>query len=573
MSTQIIEFQNLKQNKEVLDSFNQQSFINEQSQADESLFLAQEDDAAQGAYLVASSNEANESGDSENFIQKALNFFTGLFKKDNSGKDGTIGYTKQGSTGDCWLLSGINALSYNKKGQEIIKNALEYKDGYTIVHFAIGDVEVSDEEIERAQKSPYSSSGDLDMIIFEKAFTKIRDDIHQGEIMIVEDAPYWMSGIETGGISVGSSITGGEALEAYYFLTGKIGTGVLGEQREEMLDAYMNDRENIILCARTSNEGMIEDIEGNSVELFAPHAYSIKNVDEDTVTIVNPHDSSKEIVLSRGVFLDNFSGLEALNLSQDPEVDLTLDGKLAKTIIKDEDGRAIFKKYSWPDGRIYKKEVNEDGSITEQKIDTSGNMIEHIKSDNQTITTTLYSGKKLMVIENYDENGNVTSEEIVDYYDGNDNVKGKEITEYDKNGERNKTIRESYNENGKIKYTEEICYGNGETTGEVHTYYDENGNVTDRKTTEYDKGQPACEETVYYNENGNITDEKITYYDEYHKKSNAVEKSYDENGQVRCIREIFYESELTASQVITYYDENGNIVDVEEIEESPLLAD
>ena len=50
-------------------------------------------------------------------------------------KDGKIDNANQGQTGDCWLISGVNALSYSEEGQKCIKEALEYHDGYTIVHF------------------------------------------------------------------------------------------------------------------------------------------------------------------------------------------------------------------------------------------------------------------------------------------------------------------------------------------------------------------------------------------------------------------------------------------------------
>ena len=43
---------------------------------------------------------------------------------DEDTKDGEIGDTEQNSTGNCWLLSGANALSYTEEGQEIINELI-----------------------------------------------------------------------------------------------------------------------------------------------------------------------------------------------------------------------------------------------------------------------------------------------------------------------------------------------------------------------------------------------------------------------------------------------------------------
>ncbi len=159
----------------------------------------------------------------KNIIDSIIEFFTGNKKDSNSDtkdtntrdtntKDGKIGNTKQGNFGDCYLLSGINSLSYTEKGQEIIKNALDYQDdGSTIVHLATGDVVVTQDEINYAKNSEDYSSGDDDMIIFELAINKTLKDIEAGNIDIPDKYDE----------DTDSNINEGRAFAIFYIITGQ----------------------------------------------------------------------------------------------------------------------------------------------------------------------------------------------------------------------------------------------------------------------------------------------------------------------------------------------------------------
>ena len=114
---------------------------------------------------------------------------------DGKSKDQTIKETQQHETGDCWLLSAVNALSYTEKGREAIKNALDYKEGYTLVNLkGYGIVRVDDKEVQTTKGCNQYSSGDDDMIILELAVEKVRDEIARGEAVLDPDIPiFWVS--------------------------------------------------------------------------------------------------------------------------------------------------------------------------------------------------------------------------------------------------------------------------------------------------------------------------------------------------------------------------------------------
>ncbi len=279
--------------------------------------------------LTLEKSERNPIYDSAVADSPFTSFIGGLIDLfDGKSKDGKIGNTKQGATGDCWLLSGINALSYTEQGRKIIENALEYHDGYTIVHTAAGDYKVTDEELNQTKASEQYSDGDDDMIILELAIEKIIDDVINGNIELSENAPEFLKkallNMDENGVSKAteegySSTEGGWERVAMYLLSGQLGesrrTKVSMEATLEEFKA--NNNESLAVCADIQGENKeATDIYGNKINLAGGHAYSIKNYDGKNVTVINPWDSSEEIVLSKEEFLRIFDGMDVCDTSK-----------------------------------------------------------------------------------------------------------------------------------------------------------------------------------------------------------------------------------------------------------------
>lgn len=241
---------------------------------------------------------------------------------DGESKDGKIGDTRQVATGDCWLLSGVNALSYTEEGRKIIKDSLEYHNGYTIVHTMAGDYVVSDDEIARTKGSLQYSDGDDDMIIFELAVEKIIDDFINGTINLEDNAPDLLNSLLSNNGKTTtpgySSTTGGWARGLIYLLSGKMGYRETDKEKmSDILEEFKNnDNKNLALGADTDKgDRTVTDVNGKKVVLSGNHAYSIKKIDGQNVTVINPWDSGKEIVLSKEEFLNAFDGIEVCDLS------------------------------------------------------------------------------------------------------------------------------------------------------------------------------------------------------------------------------------------------------------------
>jgi len=261
--------------------------------------------------------------------------YEGVEYDDTNTKDGTIGYTKQGdSAGDCWLLSGVNSLSYTEEGKQIIKDALDYKDGETVVHLkGAQDYTITDEELEAAKSTGGYSRGDEDMVLLELAVQKALNDISSGKVNVSSET-IAQEIAEKGN----TLLRGGRQSTLFYLLTGKESEvysktkdGAIEKMDDEMqallapstrsyaLDAFEeNGGKDIALSAGLSEEdAAVTDIYGNNVEfkLQNAHGYSIKEINGDNVTVVNPWDSGKEIVLSKDTVLDTFDDFTFCDLS------------------------------------------------------------------------------------------------------------------------------------------------------------------------------------------------------------------------------------------------------------------
>lgn len=235
----------------------------------------------------------------------------------NYESDGEIGVTRQKNIGDCWVLSGVNALNNSEFGRAMLKNAIHQNDdgSVTVTLKGVGkEYTYSAKEIIQNQyNSPELkySSGDTDMNLFEKAIGDYRKEL-------IESGDYTANGrnlSRTAGdkATIDDPLKGGQIDEAIYYITGL--TSEYSENdidaARNMIDTYQNSRGKYTMnCTFQEKDENIK--EGT---ITTGHAYSISKVDDDYVYVVNPWNSSFEIPYPKEDFLNNTKQISLTDLT------------------------------------------------------------------------------------------------------------------------------------------------------------------------------------------------------------------------------------------------------------------
>lgn len=229
-------------------------------------------------------------------------------KKDFSQLDGKFDTAYQIGKGDCYLLASINSLSQTEEGQKLLQQNVKVSTNdkgekvYTIsfpgaanarealisgkgnasigqlpedkVHIQ-GSYTITEAELNDAAKRAGKdySAGDKDVLLFEVAYDKYRKDVAQTikDNRIDPRKTKYVAGLGISNVS-GDTLSGGNAAEATYILTGK-------------KSLVYENKSNIPTCYVDSNMQMhiLEDENGNRVKAGVMAVENTQNANIDSI--------------------------------------------------------------------------------------------------------------------------------------------------------------------------------------------------------------------------------------------------------------------------------------------------
>lgn len=210
------------------------------------------------------------------------------YDKTYNGINGDIGYFQQGQTGDCWLLSGIYALSTTSWGKDIIKNSIK-EDSFGNVTVLLRGTDqkkfiISKERLENAKNSSKYASGDPDVIVLELAVEEVRT-------------------------AKNKTLDSGDPNEIFRYITGydSFNNGMyhLGyhnrEKYRDMINKYIKNPDKYAVEFSTET-----------------HGFAASGVEKDSSGIVwikyiNPWDSSIELKMTDSDFVKSVVSMSMLN--------------------------------------------------------------------------------------------------------------------------------------------------------------------------------------------------------------------------------------------------------------------
>lgn len=234
------------------------------------------------------------------------------YTKGKSDIDGDAGDSKQ-VKGDCWLLSGVNALANTTEGRKAIKKSVrknpETKQITVYLKGVNREIIINPEAFDAAKQSKNYLKGDDDVLAIELAVESYKSNLLKSGDAKNNNGPNIINGKNVKG-GTETPLAGGFSSDLMFLLTGKkakttfnAGKISLGLIKNDLENMKRNPQQFAVTCNfKKATNGMVIN-----------HAYAVKDFDDNRVILINPWDSSKEESIPIAQFLENVKSLSVLD--------------------------------------------------------------------------------------------------------------------------------------------------------------------------------------------------------------------------------------------------------------------
>jgi len=228
--------------------------------------------------------------DFKKIVNRSDTLKTEVPARPNGKLDGTF---KQGNTGDCWLLSGIQSLSMTPEGKAVLEKSVKVdaQGNATVKLNGVGKTyKITARDLKCSNEL---STGDTDIRALEIAMDRY----------FREELPDGMADIDGNTIS-----------KAFELLGDPNKTQVAYNQNVQQVISYIQQTG---MKGKASVTGMAGNVDprnidatnekGEKVKVYNAHAYSVKGADSNYVYLINPHDTSSTIKIPLQQYLAKFN--------------------------------------------------------------------------------------------------------------------------------------------------------------------------------------------------------------------------------------------------------------------------
>ena len=222
-----------------------------------------------------------------------------IFPIDKNSANGILEEFNQGRIGDCGLIATLASFKNSVCGSELIKQAIsQTQNGYSVYFKGNGKAyEITFEELEKAKQGGYSRGetdeepADEDALLFELAFEKVCSEEPSGVMKFkhIVNSIFSFLGLSEDKYADKKSI---ESESPYYFME------LLTGKNARMITNFLGDFKSAnLILNKLKDKDFVACISFDMDE--SGHVWSIKSIDDEYVTLINPWDTDKEEKVKR----------------------------------------------------------------------------------------------------------------------------------------------------------------------------------------------------------------------------------------------------------------------------------